>query len=187
MESLSSPDWVGPPRVVGGEVGGPLPIARNDQLVVVVRELRAYPTGFEITVEGHLRFGEPLPREPLDLSGSEELDLTDDRDLRRGLVYGPRFGIRFSDGRSTVQGDASGLRGDGPLMIVRFSERSRGGPDDGDDVRMSLWIWPLPPPGPVQLTCAWMVDGSERGTLAVDLDGDGIRAAARRVEPYWLT
>jgi hypothetical protein len=164
-----------------------LPIARNDHLVVVVRELRAYPTGFEITVEGHLRFGELPPLETLELSSAEELDLTDDGDLRRDFVYGPRFGVRFSDGRATVQGDASGVHGNGPLMIVRFSERSRGGPDDGDDVRMSLWIWPLPPPGPVRLTCTWLVDGSAGGPLEIDLDGNGIRAAARRVEPYWLT
>jgi hypothetical protein len=32
-----------------------------------------------------------------------------------------------------------------------------------------------------------LVDGNAGGPLEIDLDGDGIRAAARRVEPYWLS
>jgi hypothetical protein len=164
-----------------------LPVARNDRVVVVVRELRAYPTGFEITVEGHLRFGEQPPEDALELSGDRDLDLTDSTGVGRDRFDGPRFGVRFSDGRATVLGDASGARNAGPMMIVRFSERSRGGPDDGDDVRMSLWVWPLPPPGVVQLTCTWVMGGSDGPPLGIDLDGDAIRAAARRAEPYWLS
>jgi hypothetical protein len=69
------------------------------------------------------------------------------------------------------------------MLIVTGSEGSSGGPDDDEHVRMSLWIWPLPPPGPVTVTCSWPGRGLQDAGIV--LDGDAIRAAASQARPFW--
>lgn len=127
--------WYMPPQMIGGYVTGPVLIGRSDGLVVAVRQVLAYPVGVEAEVEAHARrssAGGAPPPGPVDLTGHPQL----------------RFGVRFADGRSVVQDDETWLRsGRGPMLVISGSESSSGGPDDREDVRLTLWIWPLPPPG----------------------------------------
>jgi hypothetical protein len=46
-----------------------------------------------------------------------------------------------------------------------------------------VWIWPLPPPGPVTVTCSWPSRVLHAARLV--LDGDAIQAAASQAQPYW--
>ncbi len=68
------------------------------------------------------------------------------------------------------------------LMVTGF-QASSGGPDDPEDMRLTLWIWPLPPPGPVTVTCSWPSRVLHAARLV--LDGDAIRAAASQAQPLW--
>jgi hypothetical protein len=160
-----------PPPMIGGYVTGPVLIARSEQVVLAARQVLAFPAGIEVEVEAHgrgTRPGQAPPPDPRDLTGHPPL----------------RFRVQFGDGREAAQDDEAGLRtGLGPMLIVGGSEVSSGGPDDREDVRLTLWIWPLPPPGPVTVTCSWPGRGLHDAGLV--LDAAAIRAAASKARPFW--
>jgi len=163
------PEWYGPPQMVGGYVTGPLLISRSDRVVVAVRQVLAFPAGVEAEVEAHARGPRPAGPPPGPLHPPE---------------HSLRFRVQFPDGRQAAQDDEAGLRsGRGPTLVVSSSESSSGGPDDGEDIRMTLWIWPLPPPGPVIVACSWPSRGL--GEASVVLDATAIRAAASQAQPFW--
>lgn len=154
-----------PPPMIGGHVTGPLLIARSGRFVVAVRHVVAFPVGVEVEVEAHGRGTVPGPG---DVAGLPEL----------------RFRALLADGREAVQDDEAGLRsGAGPMLKVTGSEGSSGGPGDEEHVRVSLWLWPLPPPGPVTVRCSWPGRGLQDASIV--LDGDAIRAAASQALPFW--
>lgn len=161
------PDWLMPPPMIGGHVTGPVVIGRSGGLVAAVRQVLAFPAGIEVEVEAHAR-GSAGGGTARDLAGHPPL----------------RFGVRFADGRAAAQDDEAGLRsGRGPMLTLSGSATSSGGPDDREDIRLTLWIWPLPPPGPVTVTCSWPGRGLHGARLV--LDGDQIQAAASRAQPFW--
>jgi hypothetical protein len=165
------PEWYMPPQMIGGHVTGPVLIARSDQFVLAARQVLAFPVGVEVQVEAHARGAWPGE---MPLPGPE--DFADHPQ--------PRFRVRFADGRAAAQDDEAGLRsGRGPMLVVSGLERSSGGPDGREDIRLGLWIWPLPPPGPLTVTCSWPNRGLHDAALL--LDGDAIRAAAGQARPYW--
>lgn len=159
-----------PPQMIGGHVTGPALISRSNGVVVAVRQVLAYPVGFEVEIEAHARGtspGESSPG-PMDFTGHPQL----------------RFRLRLADGTDVAQDDSTGLRSErGPMVAVSKSESSSGGPDDHEDVRLTLWIWPLPSPGPLTVSCSWPDRGVQDSDLV--LDGDAIRTAARRARPFW--
>ena len=164
------PEWYGPPQMVGGYVTGPLLLTRTDRAAVAVRQVLAFPAGMEVEIEAHAR-GSSSARLP---SGAP--------DWAAGSTL--HFRVQFADGRAAVQDDEAGLRsGRGPTLVVRGSEISSGGAGGGEDIRMTLWIWPLPPPGPVLMTCSWPGQGLDEATVV--LDATAIRAAASHAQPFW--
>lgn len=164
------PEWYRPPQMIGGHAAGTVLFGRTDRCVVAVRQVLAYPVGIEVVVEAHTRGFAP----------EETTDFPSPPWLAQ-----PGFRIRFADGRESGQGEEAGLRtGLGPMLSPVGSEHSSGGPDNGEDIRLSLWIWPLPPAGPVTLTCRWPERGLPEAEIV--LDGAAIRAAADLAEPFWL-
>lgn len=204
-------DWTRPPRMIAGHVAGPMLVARNDRVVVAVRQVLAYPSGIEITAEAHvLASAQHRPtdqpgdhqhsdhqhsdHQPSDhqysdqLSGQTDPDDLDDPDdpSRNGVFWSDRdlrFRVRCADGAEAVQDDDRGLRtGAGPVLTACHAERSSG-PDGRESLGLTLWLWPLPPPGPLMLVAAWPGRGLPEG--AVTLDGEAIRAAAAAARPFW--
>lgn len=163
------PDWSTPPQMIGGYVAGPVPIARSGSIVVAARQVLAFPTGVEVEIEAHARgpHAGPAP-DPAAVFGHPPL----------------QFHVRFADGREATQDDETGLRsGLGPMLVLTGCQTSSGGPGGREDVRQTLWIWPLPSPGPVAVTCSWPDRGLHGAGLV--LDGDAIAAAARLAQPFW--
>ncbi|MFD5142235.1 hypothetical protein [Streptomyces sp. NPDC058401] len=176
------PEWHAPPRMVGGHVAGPVVIARTDGVVVVARHVLAYPAGLEIEMEAHARGPSSPPDPPPDPPQPPGGPVFDPADLT-GPAW-PSFRLRLGDGAVVEQDDETGLRdGRGPVMVVSGYEGSWGGPEGGGDVRMTLWIWPLPPPDPLTVSCAWPERGLRDAALV--LDGDAVRAAALLARPFW--
>lgn len=164
------PEWYMPPQMIGGFVMGPALISRSDGLVVAARQVLAYPMGLEVEIEAHARGASPGGSSP-GPTGFAEHDQ-------------PRFRLRLADGTVVEQDDEAGLRsGHGPTLVVSKSERSSGGPDDAEGVRLTLWIWPLPWPGPLTLSCSWPDRGLRDARLA--LDGAAVRTAAGQARPFW--
>lgn len=164
------PDWFMPPRMIGGHVTGPALIEQTDGYLVAVRQVLAYPSGVEVEIEAHARGPSPGGPPPDPVGFGEHHDL--------------RFRVRLADGRDVVQDDDTGLRsGPGPMLLVSKCETSSGGPDNREDIRLTVWLSPLPPPGPLTLTCSW----PRRGLRAADflLDPDAIQAAAGQARPFW--
>ena len=144
-----------PPQMIGGYVTGPVLIGRSDRVIVAARQVLAFPAGFEVEVEAHAR----APATVRSAADPQEPD----------RAAGLQFWLRLSDGRQAAQDDEAGLRsGRGPTLIVSGSQTSHGGPDSREDARLTLWAWPLPPPGPVTLTCTWLKHGLADGRLELD-------------------
>ena len=164
------PDWYMPPKMIGGHVSGPILVSRSEDLIVAVRQILAYPVGFEIELEAHARGPAPggSPPDPEFFTGLSEL----------------HFRLRLGDGRDVLLNDESGLRsGHGPMMVLGNGATSSGGPNDSESIRQTLWIWTLPPPGPLTLECSWPRRGLQ--DAGVVLNANAIRAAALHAQPYW--
>ena len=89
-----------PPRMIGGYVTGPVPIARSGRLVIVARQVLAFPAGVEVEVEAHARGSRAgTASVPAELPGHPPL----------------QFHVRFADGRQAAQDDDTGCTaGAGP-------------------------------------------------------------------------
>lgn len=160
-----TPEWLAPPEnVVPATVALDAVLVRRADLAVWVADALAFPTG--------LSFGlSVLRREAGD---------------RMTPFFGPsgpgqlRFGLLLADGRKVVTQDLGGMkpflsRPDRPLL------RPRSGGGNGKVVSAQMWLWPLPPPGPLEFVCAWPDEGIEETRVRIDA-GPVLAAAARAIE-----
>lgn len=156
------------PEMIGGYVAGPVVIWRSDEVMLSLRQVLAYPTGLEIDVEVQAR-GFPLGgAKPFGGSGEH-----------KQLV----FRLQLPDGTYLVQDDDAGsLDGGGPALTQSF-EWTSNGLTGRESARVGLWLWPLPPPGPLNMTFSWRRRSLE--DVGFTLDGDAIRDAAERALPFW--
>lgn len=131
-------------------------LVRTEDVAVAVTRLLAYPTGFEFEV---LALAAP---------GSEAVEQMEPMLFgpgRHRAMRGPglppdvlRIGVQFADGaKATNLGGfprphpTAGAEPAGPVM------NHRGGGGGGGHWRQGLWVWPLPPPGPLAFVCEWPV------------------------------
>jgi hypothetical protein len=155
------PVWSrGPEDMVPGVVPVDLLLARTDTHAVLIDSLLVYPTGFDfdLAVRRHPRH----PRHPEHRCG---------HDLR--------LEVRFADGRSADNNPrrwprpAGDQLPDPPLLY-----QSTSGPDGGH-----VWLWGLPPPGPLIFACHWpseLIPPSQ-----AELDAGLVVAAAARAQTLW--
>lgn len=148
--------------MVPGAVAVALLVARTDTHAVLVDGLLAYPTGFDFDLVVRRRPGRPRVR----------FDPEHDWD-------GPRLEIRFADGRSADNDprrwpDTSGDQAPDPPLLYQ-STRS---PDGGH-----VWLWGLPPPGPLVFACQW--PAGQVPPSQAELDAGLVLAAAARAQTLW--
>lgn len=181
-ERPAIPAWVQPPQ---DEFPVLLPVgeflARTDSTVLTVSALEVYSTGLVIRAESVLRRRGESAKDwnwlmhggfgPLD-------DGVDDR---------LRWRVELGGGESAELGGFGAGRPwdqepDGWLLLPANGGGGGGG-EDRYEQRHGLWLWPLPPPGPLRLVAEWRDRGiHERG---VTLDGDAALDAVRHVRPLW--
>ena len=174
------PEWAGPPHgTLPGVVPLELVLARSVVAAVYVTWLGAYPTGVEfdlMTVSAPREDEEAL--DPM-LFGPHRHHLR-----RRGASEEIpdemlRFGVEFADGRRATNTGGGGLsRSDaepeGPVL------HSGGGGGGGGRWHQVMFLWPLPPPGPLALVCEWPAAGIP--LTRQDIDAGKIRDAAQRAQ-----
>ncbi|MEU7872503.1 hypothetical protein [Dactylosporangium sp. NPDC049140] len=152
------PAWARPETVLPGAVADTVILARTGDLVLTLGDLQAYPNGFQLAVTAYTR--EPLRHRSAFGSGGF---------LRR---FGPgpvpedflRFGLRFADGSVVTNLDPgpSDESDAGPRLVPQ------GGHGGLHRHEQSYWVWPLPPPGRLDVVCEWPARGIAETTAELD-------------------
>jgi hypothetical protein len=146
--------------MVPGVVPVELLVARTDTHAVLVGSLLVYSTGFDFDLAVRRRPGHPRHHEH-----------------RWG--YDLRLEVRFADGRSADNDPRRRPRPSGdqppdpPLLY-----QSTSGPDGGH-----VWLWGLPPPGPLTFACEWPARQIPPSEAA--LDAGLVLEAAARATSLW--
>jgi hypothetical protein len=170
-------------RVPEDELGVALPdrvvVASSHQFAVIVGEITAYTRGFQVTAG--VRVSRRLSMEERewfvpDIAGSSLL----------------RFAIRYADGSETG-GERPAIGGglsnvgvleaallEQPTGVHLIPVAASTTAYAGDSI---YWVFPLPPPGPVTVTCEWVSAGVP--PASIQLDGTAIRESGLRSAPLW--
>lgn len=164
--------WMAPPAGwVGGWVPWHLVVMRNPNVYAVATEFQAFPNGVLFTLGIRIR-PSALPASP----GWPDPPLM----LSMGTTDGPVLGIGFADGRKTAFHRPFPEPGREPEAPVLSTCGGSGG--HGQE-QLSVWLWPLPPEGPLTLAAAWpALDVEETETT---VDAGELVAAATRAEELW--
>jgi hypothetical protein len=144
-------------------------LGRSAQATVHLSRLWVYPTGFQFQLLVDL--ADPW----------SELDPFQFGLRRRGREPDPasperlHFGFAFADGTEATN-VRSGHGVDRESSTPKLS--GMGASSGGGHAHSSFWLWPLPPPGPIEAFCEWRAAGLELSRT--ELDGEAIAAAAGR-------
>ena len=156
------PVWSrGPVDMVPGVVPVALLVARTDTHAVLIDGLLVYPTGFDFDLAVRRHPG--LPHHQTDQRVWHELWLE----------------VRFADGRRADNDPRrwprpAGDRAPDPPLLYQ----STSGPDGGH-----VWLWGLPPPGPLTFACQWPTE--QIPPSQAELDAGLVLAAAARARILW--
>jgi hypothetical protein len=159
-----APAWArGPAGMVPGAVAVTLLVARTDTHAVLVDGLLAYPTGFDFDLVVRRRPGRPREH----------------RDQDHLWDHGSHLEVRFADGRSADNDPlrwprASGDQAPDPPLLYQ----STSSPDGGH-----VWLWGLPPPGPLVFACHW--PAGQIPPSQAELDAVLVLEAAARAQTLW--
>ncbi|HET9731606.1 MAG TPA: hypothetical protein VFP54_02920 [Acidimicrobiales bacterium] len=140
---------------------------RSADLVLIACDFEAFPTGVAFTLVTKRRPGTYDP----------QVTWAHQQRLSGGA---PEFGIGFSDGGRTRLHQPWGPSDSEPSG-PRLSGRGGGG--NPEEHRSNLWLWPLPPPGPVTLAARWEEGGIPEQMNTVS--GEELIEAASRAEFLW--
>jgi hypothetical protein len=164
------------------EVGVAVPaqevLTANDEAMVAVTGCVAFTTGFHLNVGIRRRNLPPPVAHPMLHGEFPERTL--------------EVGVRFADGTATtssigsealrvyLQANAGGA--DPPLPSGPMISHGSGG-GGGRRWDWEFFVWPLPPNGPLTVTCRWPEGNVPDGK--VDLDGTAIRRAGESSRRLW--
>jgi hypothetical protein len=172
-EEHHRPPWFGPPD---NELGAAVPIqvelVRTERLAIAVLDLVAFSTGVAFTFA--IRH-----RHPRRDRGDSFRGFHDQGEWRPDALH---FGLQFADG-AKVTTDRTGWEQrphdppEGPLLMPH------GGGGGMRSWNAQMWLWPLPPPGPLAFVFEWLAEGIAltRREIAVG----SILDAAANVEQLW--
>jgi len=172
------PPWVAPPgNEVGVGVALSLLLARTERIAVALEGGRAFSTGVELRLVVRRRPSTEDDEEPWEL-----LDPFARHPRVRGRTpnEGLRFGVEFADGSKVTHLDPPHPPGETPTTPVLWQ---RGGGGDRREHALNLWLWPLPPPGPIGFVVMWPREGIPE--TRHDLDAAILLDAAARVTELW--
>jgi hypothetical protein len=158
------PVWSrGPEGMVPGVVPVALLVARTDTHAVLVDGLLVYPTGFDFDLAVRRRPGRPRQHRQRPRLWDDEL----------------RLEVCFADGRRADNDPRRWPRTSGDqLPDPPLLYQSTSGADGGH-----VWLWGLPPPGPLVFACQWPAEQIPPSQAV--LDAGLVLAAATRATTLW--
>jgi hypothetical protein len=180
----SRPTWGGPPDdEVGVPVAARMMVASQPRLFIAVTDCVAYSNGFTLGIA--VRSKDEIPPQMMGFGPHREHGDEDP---------GIQISIRFSDGRDSRGGGLGPNRalmdyyrewseGKDPPEPVGPIIGQQGGGGGGLRWDFNYFIWPLPPDGPVTITCKWPGRGLQ--TAGKELNGTAIRAAGLKSRSVW--
>ena len=155
-------------------------MARTPQRAIGLTGIRAYPTGFGCTL--HLRLREVIPGEQSNVGAFNMFG--DGVDPAGEFAdYYLRFGVGFADGRKATNLHQRWNFDEGPapdpptLRLVRWEGYDRLAWE------VDVWVWGLPPAGPLAFVCEWPARGIPESR--VEIDAGLVLEAAGRAVPIW--
>jgi hypothetical protein len=161
----AQPPWQGAPRgMVAGAVPVEFVLASNDRAAVAITKIGAYPVGFEFELVVLASDEAEQDLDPM-IGGFMRHPGMRRGDPKRDML---RFGIEFADGAkaTNVGGRHRHLVGDEPPPAPVM--HTGGGSSGGGHWQQDLWVWPLPPAGPLRFVCEWPAAGIELTSVEVD-------------------
>lgn len=181
-EEHEPPAWIGPPE---DELGVATPlnvvVGRSAQGAVALTQAVSFSTGLTLSFVAQAR---DLDRRATQLLFHEQHPFgSGEDDLPEGFL---RLGVELPGG-----GRASNIGGrppfgedepHGPVFIHRGGG-SGGGRRDRVTMNNDYWVWPLPEPGTIRVSCEWPLVDIALST--VEIDGAALVEAATRVLPLW--
>jgi hypothetical protein len=180
LRTVGPPGSSRPPTWSPGILPVELILARTPQRAIGLTGIRAYPTGFGCTL--HLRLREVIPGEQSNFGAFNMFG--DGVDPAGEFAdYYLRFGVGFADGRKATNlnqrwdFDESPAPDPPTLRLVRW---------EGYDLlawEVDVWVWGLPPPGPLVFACEWPARGISE--TRVEIDTGPVLEAAGRAVPIW--
>lgn len=156
------PEWMKAPEGwLGGFVPVRLVLARTAALVITVGRFEAFPTGIRCALKVRSR---------------ESIRAFE------ALAEGMQLGVAFPDG-SKWQGGSAGWRNPLETPPPAPNVMQMGGGGNESDSQVDLWLWPLPPAGPVTFALSWPARGIAETTAQID--GALLRATAAEAQQLW--
>lgn len=148
-------------------------VYRSDDVAVSVEHLKVYPNGFTINL--------------LILMNPHTADRQIGMMRGGGIHRMPRVGVRFSDGKSA--GQSTAFRGGGAMakddqgIPTEPILGMAGGGGGTGGWHFGIWVFPLPPDGPLEIFVGLPPAGLDETSVTVD--GALVREAASRADVLW--
>lgn len=184
-----SSDWDGPDwDTLPGLCPLSVLLGRSATTAVLVEGARVYPVGVVLRLVVHLRERGREARRRVMI----ELDVTHGRgQLNLELpVGGLRWGVEFADGQRVTTVDHYSPWNERPgewdpaWVPDRPVLQGLGRPTTWAGAwSREVWLWPLPPRGPLRLVCAWPDRGIAETSTTVD--AEPLHQAAAQATPLW--
>ncbi|MGN6426444.1 MAG: hypothetical protein ACTHMF_06465 [Leifsonia sp.] len=164
------------------ELPAPFPIgetiALTERVALILTIARVYSNGVELVVERRVRRGDSSRRDWQELQSRmhDHFGRFDPERLRYGVVLG--------DGQKLILDLAPGLHGVAPERHALTHTRGNGGgSEDFSTFEDGMWLWPLPPEGPLEVVAQWPAFGVPESHVV--LDSAPLRELASRARPVW--
>jgi hypothetical protein len=150
-------------------------LSRGDNHYIALTDFAAFPSGVAFTMQAVFRPGSlaPAPQNnDLPAPGFTS-------DMGSMLSLFGALQVVLADGDKAVRNPKAvvGEQPDSPVLM------GRGGSKTGDEWHQSMWLWPVPPPGPVTFTLSSARHGVTDAT--VTMDATELIAASKRAEKLW--
>lgn len=185
---FSAPRWWDSPD---DELPALLPVsellASTDHVAIALSAVAVYREGVEFRIDRRLRRNGLSLREWNELCSTfmEHMTFGGPVDLEGRF----RFGLVLGDGEKVLP-DPSGFPGGGDDAgaapeghVLNRRQQGGGGGSSVYESRDHLWLWPLPPDGPIELVIQWPALGIEETRIV--LDGTAMLALKDRARPFW--
>ena len=176
--------WFAPPEnELGVAVSLGVIVGRSEKGVLALPQMTVYSTGsqFELVAQARgLRRSQANRLFHEQHQGLDEEEGLPDGFLRVGIEL--PGGARVSNLRGHRRFREPQLSPDGPVLTMHGG----GGGQSSEgcvSLRPGYWLWPLPQPGTLFLSCEWPI--AEIGLSTVEIDTARLRKAAQQVSLLW--